>query len=165
MNVLIIGYSKCGKSLAGDLIARWPGGLVSISISTSDILFEQYASHANISNAELRENKDKYRHQLWEFGRKLQADDPLCLVRQALAMAFCGDDAVNVVTGVRNRDEMVAIRAAKMFDLIIWINRNGCEPNSTDCLKPSDADIVIDNNGTIEELQRALQLAISSRIL
>lgn len=157
--ILILGYSKSGKTLAGDLLATRSDGPAK-SVSTSDILIDKLAEELDIPAAEIIKNKDQYRQQLWELGRKLQKHDPLCLVREAYYKAFNGRAGIGVVTGVRNQDELEEIRKTTWFNKIIWINRYGSNPNGTDCLRPQDADMVIENNGTIEELQHKLRAAV-----
>ena len=153
MKVLILGYSKCGKTTAGDIVASALNQGAK-SVSTSDVLIGLLAADLGVTSDEIRSDKDRLRGKLWSKGRELQEQDPLSIVNHAVAMAMVGNDCV--VTGVRNRDEIDALRANRTFDLIIWIDRCCCEAGPTDHIDPRDADIIISNSGTISELEQQL---------
>lgn len=69
----------------------------------------------------------------------------------------------DVYCGIRNKEEFHALRRASQFDLSIWIDagdRLPPEPSDSNQMQASDCDIIITNNGTLEELQvKALQFA------
>ena len=154
MRILVIGYTGSGKSTAAEQLD--PN-----SANTSDILCELLADKLQIDKQLIKENKSKYRIELWELGRSLQHNDPLALVKLCLEKS-------NVVTGVRNKDEINAIKntdhadGGPLFNLIIWISRYGCEAGLTDYLTPEDADVIVLNNSTIQELKLSLLRLISN---
>lgn len=158
MRVLIIGYSGCGKTLAGNNLAKYERR----SVSTSDVLLQNYCQRNGLSHTDVLQNKNSHRDGLWQLGRDLQAKDPLTLVHQALFLADNGPDGVTVVTGVRNPDEMVAIRAQKIFDVIIWIERPGCDAGPTDKITKDYADWVVYNTSTPEALALELQALVTT---
>jgi hypothetical protein len=48
----------------------------------------------------------------------------------------------------------------KLFKLVLWIDRDSVKKNSTDKLGPEDADIVVDNNGSIKDLEENLRMIL-----
>lgn len=173
MRVLIIGNRGCGKTTAGDLLAFTPPNISRRSVSTSDVLVAKFAEFAHIPTNIIIEDKDQYRNRLWAYGRFLQRDDPLCIVKEALRLATDGASDIGcstlssgmaVVTGVRNVDEIEACRTHKLFDVIIWIEREGCISTYTDRITSCDADLIVLNNGTLEELKHNLLGAIQQSL-
>ena len=178
MRVLIIGNRGSGKTTAGDLIAYWPSSYRLRSVSTSDVLIIKYANHASIPASMIIRNKDQYREQLWSYGRTLQEKDPGCLVKEALIQSAMQDQplpfdesdvaqrlngpGITVVTGVRNPDEMEVCRRLRMFNVIVWLQRDDADRGPTDLLDATYADVNVANNGTLEQLRESLLLVIQS---
>jgi hypothetical protein len=62
----------------------------------------------------------------------------------------------DIYCGLRNREEFLVIRQEKLFDVSIWIDRSKhVGPESADSMqiKPSDCDLVVDNNHTLAQLE------------
>ena len=148
---LIIGFSGSGKTTAADTLASMTGGTVA---NESDYIILDYAQSANLDPEYVKAHKPVLRQDLYDFARKKQAEDPTYPVK------LTQRHGANIVTGTRNPDELVAKR--HMYDLIIWIERSGCPPGPTDKLAAEDADIIVLNNGTIEDLREALKVAVET---
>lgn len=177
MRILIIGNKGSGKTTAGNLIAFIPPDTQCQSISCSDIIIADFALTASVPPSHIIAHKDEYRDRLWRYARAIQEKNPTDIVRKALFAALMQGEpqpwdlgaisdrwdspGFTVVTGVRNKDEIDAIREEKLFNLIIWIDRDGCTPDSTDQLTAQSADIVVPNNGTPDKLRDNLLQAIS----
>ena len=62
----------------------------------------------------------------------------------------------DIYVGIRNKRELDAVKADSRFDpLIIWVDasdRLGPEPSDSMGITINDADYVVDNNGTVEDL-------------
>jgi hypothetical protein len=61
----------------------------------------------------------------------------------------------DMCVGLRCRKEFEALRTKKAFDAVIWVDRSALLPPESEqsmTLKQSDADFVIDNNGTLADL-------------
>lgn len=61
------------------------------------------------------------------------------------------EDGYDMYVGMRRRDELEAVKAAGIFDYIIWVDRSELLPDEDlDSMElvPEDADLVVDNNGT-----------------
>jgi len=150
--VLVLGNSKSGKTTAAEMISKILGSPP--PKNCSDFIIEDYAagrvtipSKALELAKSIAKNKDPYRQDLFKFGLMRQKTDPAYPVSEAVKQT-------NVVTGVRTKENLDASR--NLFDLVLWIDRDEAVANSTDQLGPSDADVVIDNNGTLGDLKVAL---------
>lgn len=148
MKIVVLGYTESGKTTVADMIAETRG--VSY-INTSDVLIDDFAAHKGIDGDEIRRDKDRWREDLFNFGRSRQASDPLYLIREPLKDA-------DIITGLRNPNELDAAKKAKLVDLIIWVDRPGCNAGTTDKLNRDDADIVINNNAGLEELHNIISI-------
>lgn len=64
-----------------------------------------------------------------------------------------------VYCGIRSREELDACRAAGLCDALVWVDASRRLPpeDAASCtIGPADADLVLDNNGTAEELAAAV---------
>lgn len=64
----------------------------------------------------------------------------------------------DLYVGMRRRDELDACNAAGLFDAVVWIDRSlHCpnEPADSMELTAEDAHIVVDNNGSLDDLRQA----------
>lgn len=62
----------------------------------------------------------------------------------------------DIYCGLRRREEFLALRAEKVFDVCFWVDRSKHEKQeerSSNTLDMSVADYIIDNNGTLEDLE------------
>lgn len=66
----------------------------------------------------------------------------------------------DVYVGLRNHRELYAIEARAMADLVIWVDRSEHVPPESDSsctVQPWMADVILDNNGTLEQTAEHLQ--------
>lgn len=153
MKILVLGYTGSGKTTAAEILAEL---LNTRSLNTSDQLIEDFAVSIGTTPKFILEHKPEYREQLFKFGRAKQAIDPLYPQVQQLAVA-------SILTGLRNPNEIEAAREHRLYDMIIWVNRPEIEAGVTDKLNPNHADLIIENNGSIEELREQLKQLLRSR--
>ncbi len=149
MKIIVIGYTGSGKTVVSNMIAEQMGGK---SIACSDFIISDFARTSMINEAFVIKHKHAFRDQLFNFARDKQLKDPLVYIRQPL-------NEYDVLSGVRNKDELKAAKEAGIVDLIVWVNRHGAHRNATDNLDVSDADIIIQNIGTLEELRSKIALS------
>lgn len=65
----------------------------------------------------------------------------------------------DIYCGLRSEREFRALEAARLYDLCLWVDRSGhLPPESTDSctVSPYMADVVLDNNGSFDELQAGI---------
>lgn len=65
----------------------------------------------------------------------------------------------NIYCGIRNIEEFTALRDKRVFDYSIWVDRSDHLPPESETsmtVRMRDADYVLDNNGTLEQLEANL---------
>lgn len=153
MPLLIIGHGECGKDTAADMICR-KTGLKSLpsSFVMRYVVFERMprSMRERYGNADVAYLDRRKHRKLWfDAIAEWTADDRSKLVRTVLQHA-------DIYTGLRQRDEFE--ESKDLFDLIIWIDRDICkvEDGESNQLNKNDADVIIPNNDTLEELDRKI---------
>lgn len=147
MKLLIIGHGRHGKDAVGEILRR-DFGLKSVSSSE---FAAQKAVYPVVSDlypdwracfADRHAHRDLWFHAIAAYNLR---PGPM-LAEQIL-------EAHDIYTGMRRRDEFE--RSAHVFDCVIWVDRSEHlppEPGSSMELTAEDADLVIDNNGALEDL-------------
>lgn len=67
----------------------------------------------------------------------------------------------DMYVGLRNYWELEALRLHKAFDLCVWVDaseRVGPESAASCTVLPSQADVIVDNNGTLDDLDKTLEV-------
>jgi dephospho-CoA kinase len=155
---MVLGYSESGKTTAAEIIASIIGSKP--PRNCSDFIMKDYAESVSSSPAEAQSlmrdisaNKNSYRNDLFQYGLDRQSSDPAYPISEAVRHT-------NVVTGARTPENLAAAR--NLFDLIVWIDREGVRGNPTDQLDASHADAIIDNNGDLDELRDNINVVLVS---
>jgi len=151
MKLMIIGHGGHGKDEVADLIA---GRLHLRSIASSlfcaqkfiyDALKDKYG-YRNLF--ECFNDRRNHRAEWYDLICEYNSEDP-CRMMKELYQEY------DIYTGLRSRREFEAGKKEGLFDLVIWVDGSKREPpedpSSMD-LTEDDADVVIPNNGTLEEL-------------
>lgn len=147
--ILIVGPGKSGKDLVADWLAantrltRGPG--------TSGIIAPYIADEDGITFTEAMAKRREERDRWVAKGDELIElhNDPAFLVRECLKVG-------RIVVGCRRREEVRQVRLERLVDLVLWIERPGCD-DSTMGFGPEMADTIIENNRTIEKLYERLE--------
>ena len=146
--LLVIGQGEHGKDEAAAILAR---RLSLAHISSSEfagrravwpLVSDLYTDFA-AAYADRRRHRDLWFHALAAYNLR---------PGPSLAEQLLEEHAIYV--GLRGRPEFERARA--MFDAVIWVDaseRLGASVEPLD-LGPGDADLVLDNNGTLEDLER-----------
>jgi len=151
MKLCILGHSESGKTTAAEILAEL---LDTKCLNTSDQLIIELAAAIGVPADKIARNKKQYRTQLFDYGRSKQSKHPSWPQDIQILEA-------DILTGLRSPDEVKAARECCLYDLIIWIDRPGCEANETDRLTPDHADLTIKNDGSIEDLRARLTTLLS----
>lgn len=153
MKVLVLGDGGHGKDEAAMLIAKhWglkykPTSEIVIAEDIFPIVKDILPYQTGI---EFFENRSKHRPLLYELIHLVTMKDPERFVQKVLLES-------DIHVGIRNRTEFEG--AKHNFDLIVYIdafNRVPRENRKSMQLNTSDADIVIPNNTTVEDLERRI---------
>lgn len=152
MKLMVCGYARHGK----DQFCEFMGlTYVSSSMMAIDKAIWPHMGWMYDSKEQCFEDRVNHRAEWHRLITEYNTPDLTRLARDI----FSEND---VYCGIRNREEFHAARRASLFDLSIWIDasdRIGPEDESSCKLKPEDCDIIVTNNGSLEELQvKAIQL-------
>jgi hypothetical protein len=153
MKLLVIGHARHGKDTFCEMLRNRYG----LSFETSSLvacqqfLFDLAVSQGMdyISPEDLYIRRGEVRKWMHEEIRKFNDGD---LTRLARLVTKDND----IYCGMRNREELEACKAAGVFDAVIWVDRSEHllpEPMESMQLRKGDADVVIDNNGSLKDLQ------------
>ncbi len=150
--LLIIGHARHGKDTVAEIL-KDVFGMTYISSSEAaakiflyDLLKEKYGYRNYIECFEDRINR---RAEWFDAITEYNKDDRTRLARQIL-------DTCDCYVGMRNADEIIACKQTKLVDLTVWVDASERLPQeSSDSFQISKemADIVIYNNGTLDDLR------------
>ena len=145
--VSFVGYGRAGKDTAAKIYCQLMqityGGSTSLAVlpyvahATGDREWECYSKrHAN--------------REFWfRFCNELRRGEPDLLAKLVLSQ---GD----VLVGVRAAEEFRCLIPGGVADINVWIDRRDTPVDSTVEFTRDEADLVIDNNGSINELREKL---------
>lgn len=153
MKILVIGHGRHGK----DTVSEYLRDLYNLSFESSSRFCSKHFIFDNLKDKYgYKTEEDCYadRHNHRELWYNMICEynlvDPARLGREI----FMSHD---VYCGLRNKKEFHAMKNTGVFDCAIWVDRSdhlSNESKNSMSLEPWMADYVIDNNGSLEELQR-----------
>lgn len=159
MKLLILGYADHGKDHLAEVITDLKGlrsyssSLLAIELFMFDALGPKYGYKTHL---ELFENRRFHRPEMHNLIAEYNREDPARLAKQLLERA-------DIYVGMRSILELEACREQKLFDAVIWVDASKRKPpeGEDSCqLSPADADIIVDNNGTKEDLRENAEALI-----
>jgi len=150
--LLILGSGRHGKDTFAEIL-RDEFGLAFISSSQAaadifiyDRLKEKYEYK---TSEDCYEDRSNHRAEWYNLICDYNKDDRARLAKGILALADC-------YVGMRDREEIRECIKQGLFDLIVWVDaskRLPKEPSDSFNIDISCADVVVDNNGTVEEFK------------
>ena len=157
MKIMICGHARHGK----DQLCEFMGITYRSSSEVAiDAVIWDAMGHNYSSKEECFEDRVNHRTEWYNLIKEFNTPDRTRLAREILSTN-------DVYCGIRDREEFLQARAEGLFDLAIWVDaskRMPLEPAKSISLKATDCDIIIDNNGTLDELRSkadALKKALS----
>ena len=153
--IIIAGHARHGKD-AACLYLEEKFGLTAISSSQfccEKLIFPDLAPIYGYKSPEECFNdrgnhRDFWYQKIWDYNR----DDPSRLGREIFK-------EYDIYCGIRHKDEFAAIRQAGLVDIVIWIDaseRLPLEGEGSNSMSSELADLIITNNGTLEEFHEKL---------
>jgi len=161
-NLLIIGSGRHGKDSLAELLNEYIGlTFKSSSQAAADIFIydELKGKYGYTTPEQCFEDRMNHRAEWYDLICDYNKDDKAKLAKEILKTSDC-------YVGMRDREEIDESVRQGLFDLIIWVDaseRLPEEDKSSFNIDKSYADIVVDNNGTLEEFKRKAK--IISRLL
>lgn len=155
MKLLIIGHARHGKDTVAEILERECGlRFTSSSYHVAGRLFEvrqEWGLPDYSTVDECYADRSNWRDVWHQFITDYNTPDASRMCREILEKS-------DVYVGMRARREVDSVRS--LFDLIVWVDagdRLPPEPYTSNNLDAEDADIVIPNHGTLEELRRRVR--------
>lgn len=147
MKLMVCGYGGHGKDTFCEMLGM---KFTSSSMVALEKVIWPFWGKDYYSSKEICFNDRRYRRNIWynmikEYNKK----DLTRLTRDIL-------EENDVYCGIRDRDEFLEAKRQGLFDLSIWVDASDrLPPEAIDSctLKMSDCDIIVRNDGTLEELQ------------
>ena len=172
--LLILGDARHGKDTVGDWFVRKGYTFVSSSrFVLEKAVWPEFKNRASrkplqseahllpftysawpdyFTQEECFADRDKFRAFWFECITAYNRPDRSRLGRELFA-------EYDMYVGLRNKAELQALKLHKAYDLAIWVDafeRCDSEPISSMTINYWDADVVIDNNGTLKDLDKTL---------
>lgn len=147
LKIAIYGPSGAGKDATALWLSR--NSILLYRYPTSRIIVPKAARMLQMTDEEAYRRRHEFRHLFRHLGDEMRRDDPAHLARECLK----GGD---ILVGVRARVEAEAVRAEGLVDLSIFIRRD-VPPDPTLEFDSSLCDLVIENDGTLDDLHAKLR--------
>ncbi len=158
MKLLVLGYARHGKDTFAEILAECLGLTFRSSslFAAEKVVFPAMKELLGYrSPTECFEDRASHRGTWFRLIQEFNAQDPSRLARELIS-------TYDIYVGMRCRRELKA--CAKLFDLIVWVDaaeRHPPEPPESCTVTRADADIVVDNNGGVEDLvNRTVRLGL-----
>lgn len=149
--ILFVGYGRAGKDEAAFYISsktplRYAG---SFSWAALPHMANFLGLHPQVAWDTRSKHRETWKNEL----DRLRKTDQCFLARKVLATG-------EVTAGLRDKAEIDAVKAEKLFDHIIWIHRPGIPVDPTVTFGPQDCDFCLYNNGTLDDFHKLLDRLI-----
>jgi dephospho-CoA kinase len=152
VKLLIVGPARWGKdSLAEILHEHFGLKFISSSQACADIFIYEHLKdkYDYKTPEECFNDRVNHRQEWYELICDFNKNDKARLAKEILRHN-------NTYVGMRDWAEIKECMSQKLFDLVIWVDaskRLPPEDSSSFNITPSDADIIVENNGTYEEFK------------
>ncbi len=149
--ICFVGEGRAGKDTACEYLAQIT--TLRNAGTTSKYLAKYVALKLGVDKdtAYARRHESNEMRTLWyNIGNEVRVAGPTTLLREALQ---CGE----ITGGIRDLEEIRTARAERIVDLIVWIENKRVSKDPTVMFTSAEADIVIENNGTLEEFYERLR--------
>lgn len=151
--VLIVGHGRHGKDTLAEIFQEHFGlSFMASSQAASDIFIydELKDKYGYESAVECFEDRSNHRAEWYQMICDYNKDDRARLAKGILSKSDC-------YVGMRDEPEIKECLSQGLFDLIIWVDASERHPQESAesfNIKKSVADVVVYNNGTLEEFTK-----------
>lgn len=152
--LLVIGYARHGKDTVGEILRDNYGFKFTSSsmFVVKEVMWDNWGIAKYADFEEMYEDRVNHRVLWMEMISAYNTPDK---TKTASTMIERGFD---LYVGMRRLDELDACKAKDVFDHVIWVDASDRHPPETGSMditpENAGADFVIDNNGTLEDLEQ-----------
>lgn len=153
LKLMILGHARHGKDTVAEILRDNLGlNFISSSFAAAEKVMVPYFRSIGIEYANLDEcyaDRVNHRAEWHEQIKAYNTPDSAKLAREIYSVA-------DIYVGIRNPVEFEAIKAERLFNYAIWVDRSkhvGPESLTSSQMTMQHADYVVDNNGTPEQLK------------
>ena len=154
--LLIIGHGRHGKDTVCEILKHIHGFTFrsSSNFANERVVFPALMyKYWYLTHEQCYQDRANHRREWFDLIRAYNHPDPSRLVRELL-------EEYDIYCGLRSRDEFESSR--HLFDYVIWVDRSDHLPTEPSCeLNVADADIIIDNNGSLSHLAARIMNMVS----
>lgn len=149
-NIIVTGYADHGKDTVSEMLGLpyESSSRIALKVFLLQVLRDKYGLNYE-SAEEAYQDRDNHR-EIWY--QEIEAYNTPNLSR-LIAEVFREND---VYCGLRSRDQLMEARRRRLVDLVIWVDasrRKPPESYKSITISKDDCDLIIDNNGTKEQLK------------
>ena len=148
MRILLVGHGRAGKDVGGEYLEKITG--LKFAGTTSLYLKKYVAQRLGRSEEDVYATRHDDREMWKAIGDEIRQNNPGMLLEEALAVG-------PITGGIRDIREIVHARDKNIVDLIVWIENDRVAVDPTVTFSPREADIIIQNNWSIEEYHMRLR--------
>ena len=152
LKIMLMGYARHGKDSVLDILRGVEYGFTAINSSefvNKEAVFPYLAPLYGYKTLE-ECYADRVNHRA-EWMRLINAYNTPDLARMSRGIF----NTCDIYAGIRNADEFREARHQKLFNYAIWVEaseRMPPEPNDSCTVRPEMADLIIHNNGPLDQL-------------
>ena len=147
MKFLILGFAQSGKDTFADyVVEEYALKFKSASMLMAEkIIIPKFPGRYS-SVSECYADRVNHRSVWAKLLEEYIEDDKTRFIREVFEQS-------EIYCGLRSVEQLIAARKENLFDLSIWVDRNGFFEDKDSCgLTKHYADIIIENNGSFQDL-------------
>lgn len=148
--IALVGMGRAGKDTAAEIIAYSEYTDIPAPKSASLIVLPLIAHMVGLPDYHVYDNRHANRAFWIAACHAIREGDVTRIVRYCLSQC-------PLVIGIRGKEEFRQVVETNMVDLTVWIGNKRVSVDPTVEFSRDDCDIVIDNNGTLEEFTKRVE--------
>ena len=153
--IMVTGFGFHGKDTFCEFLGKFGYKTMSSSLFMAEFVFEKIGKKYGYKNSiECWNDRRNHRDEWFDLIVEYNTPD-LSKLAENLFKEY------DIYCGIRNRDEFFESKSKKLFDLSVWIDaseRLEPEDSNSMTITKEDCDVVIDNNGTLGDLEKNVEL-------
>lgn len=152
MKIVCLGFSRSGKDTAAEILKQETG----LSFQSSSYFCAEHFLFEKLKHEFGYKTVEECFERRHESGMRKRWFDEICAYNEGRPQKLC--EAIfaeyDMYVGLRNKVELDAYKNSGEECFCIWIQRDSASESTDSCtVTKDDADLIIENNGTLEEFE------------